>query len=94
MKKAIKKLLPNSLKEKIRNAIHKLVPAPPTGNESFSQAGEDRVVRYLFNSLNIWNPTYLDIGANYPVSGNNTYLFIKMEAKEFALNQILFFLQK
>jgi FkbM family methyltransferase len=77
MKKAIKKLLPNTLKIKIRNTIHKLVPPPPTNNESFSQAGEDRVVQYLFNSLQIWNPTYLDIGANHPIGGNNTFLFYK-----------------
>jgi FkbM family methyltransferase len=42
---------------------------------SYSQVGEDRVVNYLFESLNITNPTYLDIGTNYPLVGNNTYLF-------------------
>lgn len=42
---------------------------------SFSQAGEDQVARYLFEKLNIARPTYLDIGANHPVLGNNTYYF-------------------
>ncbi len=42
---------------------------------SYSQVGEDRVVNYLFESLNITNPTYLDIGTNYPLVGSNTYLF-------------------
>jgi FkbM family methyltransferase len=42
---------------------------------SFSQAGEDQVVRYLFEKLNIARPTYLDIGTNHPVLGNNTYYF-------------------
>lgn len=42
---------------------------------SFSQAGEDQVVRYLFEKLRITRPTYLDIGANHPVLGNNTYYF-------------------
>jgi len=42
---------------------------------SFSQAGEDQVVRYLFEQLKIPKPTYLDIGANHPVVGNNTYYF-------------------
>ena len=42
---------------------------------SYSQVGEDRIVNYIFESLNILNPTYLDIGTNYPLVGNNTYLF-------------------
>ena len=41
----------------------------------FSQAGEDRLVSYLFNSLRIPKPTYLDIGTNHPIIGNNTYYF-------------------
>ncbi|MBL0133474.1 MAG: hypothetical protein IPP79_05415 [Chitinophagaceae bacterium] len=40
---------------------------------SFSQAGEDQIVRYLFTSLNISRPTFLDIGTNDPIIGNNTY---------------------
>lgn len=42
---------------------------------SYSQAGEDQIIRYLLNALKISNPTYLDIGANHPVIANNTYLF-------------------
>ena len=42
---------------------------------SFSQGGEDQIIRYLSNALKIPNPTYLDIGANHPVIANNTYLF-------------------
>jgi FkbM family methyltransferase len=42
---------------------------------SYSQAGEDQVVRYLFNLLHILQPSYLDIGVNHPVVGNNTYYF-------------------
>jgi len=42
---------------------------------SFSQSGEDQIIRYLFNAINIPHPTYLDIGANHPVIANNTYLF-------------------
>jgi FkbM family methyltransferase len=41
----------------------------------YSQAGEDLLVRYLFNSLRIPRPTYLDIGTNHPIIGNNTYYF-------------------
>lgn len=42
---------------------------------SFSQAGEDQVMRYLLETLKITSPTYLDIGTNHPIIGNNTYLF-------------------
>ena len=42
---------------------------------SYSQVGEDMIVNYLFETLNLKNPTYLDIGTNYPVVCNNTYFF-------------------
>jgi FkbM family methyltransferase len=42
---------------------------------SFSQAGEDIIIQYLFQLLKITRPTYLDIGANLPVNGSNTYFF-------------------
>lgn len=42
---------------------------------SYSQAGEDIIVEYLFNSLNISHPTYLEIGTNHPKACNNTYKF-------------------
>jgi FkbM family methyltransferase len=42
---------------------------------SYSQAGEDQIVRYLFNVLGITRPTYLEIGTNHPFLGNNTYYF-------------------
>src|ERR1700722_6229975 len=42
---------------------------------SFSQAGEDVIVHYLLQQLQIPHPKYLDIGTNFPVTGNNTYFF-------------------
>lgn len=43
---------------------------------SFSQAGEDQVIRYLVNDcLLLSKPTYLDVGTHHPVFGNNTYYF-------------------
>jgi FkbM family methyltransferase len=41
----------------------------------YAQAGEDQIVHYLLNTIGIINPTYLDIGTNFPVQGNNTYFF-------------------
>lgn len=43
---------------------------------TFSQFGEDRILEYLFtNLLKIDLPSYIDIGANHPIIGNNTYGF-------------------
>ena len=44
-------------------------------NTSYSQAGEDAIVRYLFKDYGIKNITYLDLGTNKPNYGNNTYWF-------------------
>ncbi|MBK7560883.1 MAG: FkbM family methyltransferase [Chitinophagaceae bacterium] len=40
---------------------------------SYSQSGEDIIISDLFNRLGINQPSYLDIGANEPVSLSNTY---------------------
>jgi len=42
---------------------------------SFSQAGEDAVLYFLFKDKKINKITYLDIGTNIPDTDNNTYLF-------------------
>ncbi len=42
---------------------------------SFAQAGEDRVLRFLFSSMGLKQISYLEIGTNNPVDINNTYLF-------------------
>jgi len=45
----------------------------PHVRRSYSQSGEDIIINDLFARLGITTPTYLDIGANEPVSLNNTY---------------------
>jgi FkbM family methyltransferase len=47
------------------------------GDESFSQAGEDLIVRFFFQFRGIGQITYLDVGANDPIELNNTYYFYK-----------------
>ena len=49
----------------------------PHGDESFSQAGEDLIVRFFFQIRGIGKITYLDIGANDPIELNNTYYFYR-----------------
>lgn len=39
---------------------------------SYSQCGEDIIVRYVFDSLKIAQPNYLDVGAHHPAYLNNT----------------------
>jgi len=44
---------------------------------SFSQAGEDRIISFIFDALAIEKPTYLDIGAHDPIFISNTYYFYR-----------------
>lgn len=42
---------------------------------SFSQCGEDLIVKFIFDCLGINNPTYIDIGAHHPYYISNSALF-------------------
>lgn len=48
---------------------------------SYSQCGEDLITRFLFESLGIKTPNYLDIGAYDPAKFSNTMLFYKCGSK-------------
>jgi len=48
---------------------------------SYSQTGEDIIIEYLFDSLKISHPTYLEIGTNQPKICNNTYGLYKKGCK-------------
>ena len=48
---------------------------------SYSQAGEDAIVRYLFNDYGLKSITYLDLGTNIPDYCNNTYWFYKNKSR-------------
>ncbi len=60
-----------SLTGTIRNLLTRTLF--PHVRRSYSQSGEDIIISDLFNRLRIKPPSYLDIGANDPVSLNNTY---------------------
>ena len=71
-----------SMTSKIKKIIKKIVfrfikpQIQYTGDRnSYSQAGEDSILTFLFYSLKIFQPTYIDVGANQPQSGSNTFLF-------------------
>ncbi len=43
--------------------------------ETYSQHGEDLLIRSALKMIGVEKPSYLDIGTNYPILGNNTFLF-------------------
>lgn len=51
-----------------------------SGYTSYSQCGEDMIVRCIFDALRIPAPTYLDIGAHHPSYLNNTFFFYQSGA--------------
>ena len=54
---------------------------PPVIPASYSQAGEDAVLRFLFADKKIKKISYLEIGTSSPDYSNNTYLFYKNGSK-------------
>jgi FkbM family methyltransferase len=50
-------------------------PGQAFQKRSYSQAGEDLIIRYIFNELGIVTPSYIDIGAHHPFLLSNTALF-------------------
>ena len=64
------------LKNFIKKTVYSIVP-PPYVPPSYAQAGEDAVLRFLFDDKLINKISYLDIGTNKPEFYNNTYLFYK-----------------
>ena len=64
------------LKRGIKKIVYSIVP-PPYFQASYSQAGEDAILRFLFNDYGIKQIQYLDLGTNIPDYGNNTYLFYR-----------------
>ncbi len=59
---------------------------------SYSQSGEDIIISDLFNRLGISHPSYLDIGANEPVSLSNTFRLYSRGSKGVCIepNPVLF----
>lgn len=64
---------------RVRNYLQKRLGIH--GKRSYSQCGEDLIMRYVFNALGIAKPFYMDIGAHHPSYINNTYSFYKQGAK-------------
>lgn len=51
------------------------------GQFSYSQRGEDVIIKSFFDILNIKQPSYVDVGANDPYFFNNTQLFYDLGSR-------------
>ena len=47
----------------------------------FSQNGEDGIIDFLLNQLNIQNPKFLEIGVGNYKESNTRYIFMKSPTK-------------
>ncbi|MDE6539047.1 MAG: FkbM family methyltransferase, partial [Ruminococcus sp.] len=63
----------NSMKE-MHNSLENI-------NMTFSQSGEDSIIKYIFNTLGRKIGTYLDLGANHALHLSNTYNFYASGAR-------------
>ena len=67
------------MSEKVSRIVRKLKSIVPAmkglAHISFSQFGEDLILQSMLKRSGINELTYLDIGANEPIIGNNTYGF-------------------
>jgi len=50
---------------------------PLLSRSSYSQAGEDAILRFLFHDFGKTFISYLDLGTNQPKADNNTFLFYR-----------------
>ncbi|WPU91636.1 FkbM family methyltransferase [Mucilaginibacter sabulilitoris] len=51
------------------------------GRTSYSQCGEDLIIKFIFDQLQIHHPSYIDIGAHDPFYLSNTALFYQLGSK-------------
>lgn len=69
-------LLVGELKQSVSELNEKIAAIQPL--LSYAQCGEDKILNFIFDDLNIEKPSYLDVGANYPQQLSNTYvLYLK-----------------
>lgn len=72
IQKMLKKLLPLSIKNLIKRTLAS-AHWDPWMNPSWSQEGEDRILRRIFEKKS--KGFYIDVGAHHPRRFSNTYLF-------------------
>lgn len=70
----LRKYLPRSVKNLVKQGLDFLI-WDPWVNRSWSQEGEDMVLRRIFEGKT--NGFYIDVGAHHPKRFSNTYLFYR-----------------
>ena len=63
----------SSVKKEIKRYL--FLPSKESYQISYSQCGEDLIIRFIFNCLGIEKPSYIDIGSHNPEYINNTAIF-------------------
>lgn len=53
----------------------------PWAKKSYSQSGEDLIVKFIFDNIGIKKPSYIDIGAHHPFYLSNTALFYSLGSR-------------
>jgi FkbM family methyltransferase len=64
----------------MKQIIRKILRKSPYAKESYSQCGEDLIINFIFNSIGIQTPSFIDIGAHHPEYLNNTAFFYRRGA--------------
>lgn len=82
-----------SLSTKIEKAFLK-IGLEPRYKKSYSMCGEDIIVKFIFDILKIDKPTFIDIGANHPYRGNNTFLLYKNGSRGINIEPNIFLWKK
>lgn len=67
------------MKRSLRNLLSQFISEPLKG--TYAQAGEDAIIKFLFDSKGVVQPSYLELGTNKPDAYNNTYLFYKLNSR-------------
>lgn len=61
--------------EKIKKIFHKVLKSGDCFKKSYSQSGEDLIIKFIFDTIGVLQPSYIDIGAHDPFYLSNTALF-------------------
>ncbi len=64
----------NILERAWNKILRDYLPKYAYHQNTYSQCGEDVIVQFLFDALQIEKPSYLDVGAHHPFKINNTAL--------------------
>ena len=81
------------MKKLFKKIVYRIIPpiyVPP----SYSQAGEDAILQFLFKDFGLTGIKYLDLGTNSPDSSNNTYLFYKNGSRGVCVEADIAFIKK